>query len=248
MLQGGALGFKAGRLNDWVAVLGDSSARISEEARAPVPNRVLKPAVMLAAMLFAAGPARAAEPADVYLQIVNPPVAYSGRITLSNGKVSIDGQVNHRPGATRTHMGRTIVIHEYARSKWLQFLPGSKQYIELSSRGYAKAPYLPPGLKRADLRVQTVGAETVAGEKTRKLKLTFPTGELTLWQTLDGIVIKSTGTATVHKRKHTVTMVMTKLKRGPQDPALFVPPPDAEPLGGPPKKKTGPRKKAAPKK
>jgi len=215
-----------------------------------VPNPFPKTAsFVLAAMLLAGGgPARAAEPADIYLQIVNPPVAYSGRITLSNGKVSVDGTINHRPGATRTHMGRTVIIHEYERARWLQFLPGGKQYIELSTRGQAKAPYLPPRLKRRDLRVQTVGIETVAGEKTRKLRLTIPKGELMLWQTLDGIVIKMEGTATVHRRKQTVTMVMTKLKRGPQDAALFVPPPGSEPLGAPPKKKTGPRKKAAPKK
>jgi hypothetical protein len=215
-----------------------------------VPNQLLKSVLfVLAAVLLAGGaPARAAEPADIYLQIVNPPVAYSGRITLSNGKVSIDGTINHRPGATRTHMGRTVVIHEYKRARWLQFLPGGKQYIELSSRGQAKAPYLPPGVRRRDLRVQSVGTETVAGEKTRKVKLTFRNGQMLLWQTLDGIVVKMDGWAILAKRKQTVTMVMTRLKRGPQDPALFVPPPGSEPLGGPPKKKMGPRKKAAPKK
>jgi hypothetical protein len=214
-----------------------------------VPNRFLKTAfLVLAVALFAGGaPVRAAGTDDPYLQIVNPNVAYSAGITLSNGKVSIKGTVHHRPGATRTHLGRTVFIDEFERGRWLQFLPGGKQYIELSSRGRARAPYLPPRVRRRDLRIATVGAETVAGEKTRKLKLTFPNGEMLLWQTLDGIVIKMNGWATVAKRKQTVTMVMTKLKRGPQDPALFLPPPGSEPLGRP-GKKSGPRKKAPPEK
>ncbi|HUT47942.1 MAG TPA: hypothetical protein VM325_01270 [Alphaproteobacteria bacterium] len=196
----------------------------------------------LAAVCIAAGSAWAAEPSDAYLRIVDAKVAYAAEIVMSNGKVSIEGRIAHRPGVTRTHLGRTVVIHDHKRKQLLQFVPGQKHYLQLPALGQARAVYLPPGLKRAELRAETLGSETVAGEKTQKIKLRFPTGVLTVWQTTDGIVVKMEGSATVHKRKQTVTMALKNLKRGPQDPALFLSPPGSTPLNAA-LSKTAPKKK-----
>jgi hypothetical protein len=207
-----------------------------------VPNPFRKSApYVLAAALVAGGPARAAETRDVYLQIVDATASYSGHILMSNGKVSVEGDMAHRPGATRTHLGRTVVIHNHRRDEWLQFVPNQNQYVRISAKGQALAVYLPPGLKRRDLRAETVGHEVVDGESTNKIKLSFPTGVLMLWQTPDGIVVKMEGTATVYKRQQTVTMKLTKLKRGAQDPALFVPPPGSTLLNAPLPKKAAPK-------
>jgi len=203
-------------------------------------------ALALAAVFMAAGPAWAAEQTDTYLRIVDAKVAYAAEIVMANGKLRIAGSMAHRPGVTRTHLGRTVVIHDFRREQWQQFVPGQKHYLQLSAQGQARAIFLPPGLKRAELRAETLGSETVAGEKTQKIKLSFPTGVLTVWQTADGIVVKMEGTATVHKRRQTVTMALKNLKRGPQDPALFLPPPGSKPLNAPvPRKtpKTAPKKK-----
>lgn len=216
-----------------------------------MPSQLIRSAAFaLAALLVAGGAARAADRADAYRTIVDAKVAYSGQIRMSNGKVSIEGSIAHRPGATRTHLGRTVIIHDYAREEWVQFLPQRKQYLRHSSKGRAIAIFLPPGVKRSDLRAQTVGRETVGGEKTAKIKLTFPTGEMTVWQTPDGIVVKMEGTATVAKRTQSVTMTLTELKRGPQDPALFAPPPGSTQLNAPAPKtgRSKPAPKAAPKK
>jgi hypothetical protein len=205
----------------------------------------------LAATLIASGPAPAAQAAnqgDVYASIVDAKAAYSADLVLSSSKKSYQGRIVHRPGATRTELGGTITIHDHKTEKWTRVLPNHKHYLILSARGQAWAIYMPPGLKRSDLRVQTVGSETVAGEKTHKLKVSFPTGVLTLWQTGDGIVVKMNGTVTVRKQKRTVTFVLKNLKRGAQDPALFLPPPGSEPLNGPGRKNTGPRKSRTSKK
>jgi len=221
----------------------------------PVPTPRRKTVILVLAAIPLAGaaawPVRAAEPADVYLRIVDAKVAYAARIKLSNGQVSIEGTVAHRPGVTRTHLGRTVILHDYRRQRWQQFLPGQKHYLEFSAVGQARAVYLPPGLKRADLRAEAVGQQTVGGEKTTKIKLSFPTGEVTVWQTPDGIVMKMEGTATVHKRQQTVTMQLTGLKRGAQDPALFLPPPGSKPLNATVPKPSAPKsapKKSAPRK
>jgi hypothetical protein len=202
-------------------------------------------ALALALALAAAGPAQTAEPAktaDTYLSIVDAEVAYAADFVMANKKTRIKGRIVHRPGVTRTEFGRTVIVHDLKQERWVQFLPGQKQYLSLSSRGQAKAVYLPPGVKRAELRAERLGSETVAGEKTQKIKLSFPNGVLTVWQTMDGIVVKMEGTATVHKRTQTVTMAMQNLKRGPQDPALFLPPPGSTQLNAPVPKKA-PKKK-----
>jgi len=155
--------------------------------------------------------------------------------------VSVEGDTAHRPGATWTRLGRTAVIHDHKAEEWLQFVPGDTQYLRLSAKGEALAVYLPPGLKRHHLRAETVGTDTVDGEKTNKIRLTFPNGELMLWQTPDGIVVKMEGTATVANRKQTVSMKLAKLKRGPQDPARFRPPPGAQQINGPPPQKAAPQ-------
>ena len=205
-----------------------------------MPFTQLKPAAMfvLAAVLVMAGPANAAEPVDTYARIVDAKVAYAADIVMANGKTSFTGRIVHRPGVTRTELGRTVIIHDLRSDRWLRFLSGQKHYLTLSARGQAKAVYLPPGLKRADLRAETLGSDTVAGEKTQKIKLSFPSGTVTVWQTTDGIVVKMEGTATVRKRKQTVTMAMKNLKRGPQDPALFSPPPGSTSLNAAVPKKT----------
>jgi hypothetical protein len=195
-------------------------------------------ALALAAMLVAAGPVKAAAPADVYSRIVDAKVAYAADVVMSNGRVTVKGRIMHTPGATRTQLGRMVTVLDLKRERMFQFLPGQSRYLELPTRGDAKAVYLPPGLMRGQLRSEALGEETVGGERVRKIKLSFPTGALTLWQTRDGIVVKMVGAAKVHGRNQDVTMALKNLKRGPQDPALFAPPKGAKRLNAPlPKKK-----------
>jgi len=186
-------------------------------------------------LMPATGPAAAKD--DAYASIVNAKVPYAADIVMSNGKVTVKGRVNHRPGSTRTELilgkSRTISILDLKSSKMLIYRSGQKRYRELPMAGQALAAYMPPGVARKDLRVQAAGDEMVGGEATRKLKVSYPSGAMTLWQTKDGIVVKMDGHATMRGRKSEVTMELKNIKRGPQDAALFVPPPGSLPMGAP---------------
>jgi hypothetical protein len=172
----------------------------------------------LAVGLVASGPVRAAIVGDAS-------VAYSAtRIVTVNGKV-YQGKVFHTPGRQR----HDVDINGIPASFILDVTRGTGAIVLPALNSYVDFP-LPPLLNEFDrhrLDRKAVGDERVAGLRATKYRLDYTVSDGTraegfIWLTRDNILLRLSGRILrPHHKPMIVSMNLSNLRLGPQDPKLF---------------------------
>jgi len=186
------------------------------------PCRSAWAALAVAAILLA-GPVLAED--ALLSRLVDPQVAYAADLTMTSGEVRISGRIHHRPGQTRSEFDsrgqRTVTIIDRTRKRVWIVMASSRQYMEMPLRGDVVSAFLPPNVTREQVKLTSLGKETVGGVSTGKIRVEHPMGRSVMWVTEDGIMVKMDGVSTAGGRQTKVTMRLRNVKRGPQDAALF---------------------------
>lgn len=178
---------------------------------------------LVAAAVLLAGPARAQN--ELLSRLVNPKVAYAADLTMTSGDTKIAGRIHHRPGLTRSEFDtqgqRTVTIINRARKRVWIVMASARQYMEMPLTGDLASAFLPPNATREQVKLTSLGKETVGGETTDKIRVEHPTGRAVMWVTGDGIMVRMDGVSTAGGRETKVTVRLRNVKRGPQDAGLF---------------------------
>jgi hypothetical protein len=177
-------------------------------------------AFLLAALVFFGGAARAAT-------LPPPTDSYAADVSLDVGPSHYAGTVRHDRGrelrTLDTKYGRqTFLVRPDRGRAWsLQAGFGVALEVELN------APELGIDLGRL-YRIEATprGRETISGLAVTRYRLA---GEVVknsrfegdVWSTDSGILVKVDGTATDAGHPQPVRMLLSNIKRGPQDPSLF---------------------------
>lgn len=176
-------------------------------------------------------------------QLPTPAAQYQARQVLTVNGAVLEATIHHDRGKERRESrvdGLTnLLIIRPDQPKAIVIQPESKMAMEIDAAD-PEVGVVPTAL--ATLNATREGTETIAGEKVVKYRVqdTFPAGggfDGRVWASADGIYVRIEGTATDGGEPIDVSMKLTEIKRGPQDAALFTPPPGLrmmtmEPLEG----------------
>lgn len=152
--------------------------------------------------------------------------SFSGQRTMTvEGGPTISGAYYHTPKVQRwdmTAQGRmTRIITRRDERKTYMVMPAQRMYMVVDVSKMPLAGERPKGL----VRVSRVGTETVNGERTVKYRLVTnnETGSFDghIWVAEGNIHMKMAGTVKSPRKVSKMTVELTKLKRGGQDPKLF---------------------------
>jgi len=175
-------------------------------------NLVLASALLLPAMSVAAPPPE-------------PKVEYSADSTMeAEGGMTMKSRVYHAPGKQRMEMGgadgQVTISRKDKKVTWM--LMGD-MYMEMPM-DQSEDPH------DMDTQMTTVGEETVNGVKTTKSKVIATKKDGSkfggfFWTTKDGITVKMDLLSKEGNRKDRISLNLTNLKIGKQDPKLFEVPP-----------------------
>jgi hypothetical protein len=189
--------------------------------------RLLVVAIALAAGLWSAAPAGAANVLDLKTE-------YSAASSIQTPKGVQRGRVWRTPTALRHEMtdesrGNTVIARLDRKVAWL-LVPEQKLAIELGLENFGLPTELLTG---AGVKQTPVGQETIAGMRTTKVHVERPAGqngngrfEGDVWTTAEGIIMKVVGAGENQGRPGTVNMSFSDVKVARQDPALFELPAD----------------------
>ncbi len=161
-------------------------------------------------------------------KIPEPKVDYSADSVMEMESHTMKSRVYYSPGKQRHEMGggdglATII----RRDKQVVWTLMGDMYMEIPI-----AESDANELENMDVEQTVVGEETLNGIKTTKSKVigTMPSGKKFggfFWTTKEGITVKMDLLMKEGDKKDRVTMELTNLKIGKQDPTLFEPPPGA---------------------
>jgi hypothetical protein len=150
--------------------------------------------LMLVAVLAAWALPAVAEPA---LDLLDAPVPYSARFTVSSDKGVYQGQVWHAPGRERRDFetaggGQALLLLRGDDAAYLM-KPSSRWYIGFNMHAAAT---LAGGLDALEVERKKVKDETVGGIRATRYKVTAAGGRFDgdAWFTKDGIMVKAVGT------------------------------------------------------
>lgn len=187
-----------------------------------VPRRSVWPALAITALTLT-GTAQAED--ALLSRLIDPKASYAADLTMTSGQVRITGRIYHTPGRTRAEFNtqgqRTVSIIDRPQRRVWMVMAASRQYMEIPLKGDVASAFLPPNVTRQQIKLTTLGNETVDGEPMDKVRVEHPMGRSVMWITGDGIVVKMDGISNMGGRETKVTMQLRNLKRGPQDAKLF---------------------------
>lgn len=171
--------------------------------------------------------ARSALAAELALDILDPPAAYSANFTVSSSQGTYNGKVWHMQGLERREVatsggGQGVLINRGDDAATLLGLSG-KWYVSLSLRAAAGVA---GGLDAWKVQRSKLREETVAGQRvTRwKTKADGPRGGFSgdIWTNRDGIVVKAVGTMnSADSDDSPVEMLLSDIKVGAVDRRVF---------------------------
>jgi hypothetical protein len=184
----------------------------------------MKRCLFLLALLFAvaiAGPAHAQMLGDTKVGFsADRSVVFNGR--TFNGRIyAIPGRQRHEQDIE----GIPQIILLKSDGKGMLVVPAMRSYVEFTL-GRAFAELSDPSLTKTP-----VGQETVNGVPTTKYRVDHAARDGTrvdgyFWRSAEGVVMKLDGSYTPRNGKPSpIRMQLSNLQIGPQDPALFDPPP-----------------------
>jgi hypothetical protein len=176
-------------------------------------------AVLLASVVLGAASANAAIVGDAS-------VPYSATRTVTVDGHSYIDKVFHVPGKEREDVDIGGIpmdfILDLDRNRAAVVLPALVSYLEFP---------LPPLLSQLDRRRlggNAVGEERIDGVRATKYRLDYTAsdgtrGEGLIWLSRDNILLRIDGKVTrPHHRPMRISMLLSNLKRGPQDRSLFM--------------------------
>ncbi|HKU14260.1 MAG TPA: DUF4412 domain-containing protein [Steroidobacteraceae bacterium] len=177
-------------------------------------------AVMCAAVL--AGPTQAAD-------LPVPTVEYSADRVVESEAGTFSGKVyftkdKERMETSMQGMQSIMILRRDQQIGWM-LMPAQRMYQKLDLRRAQQQA----GSQPADqMSIDEVGAETVEGHATTKYKMLLKDGSGGgfIWITQDGVPVKMDFLGKSGRDKTRMTMTLTNLTIGAQDPALFEVPAD----------------------
>lgn len=183
--------------------------------------------VALLLILLAAGIAEAAPAAAAMLGDARVPFRAERTVTI-NGRI-YTGPLFHIPGHERHEQElwgtkEVFILDAKTAQGWL-LVPSFKTYVEFAF------PPVMAELDSPDLMRRPVGQETINGVRTTKYRVDHTAEDGTraegyAWVSRDGVLMKLAGTVTRRGGKPLrITMELSHLQEGPQDPSLFELPP-----------------------
>lgn len=160
-----------------------------------------------------------------------PKAQYQARQSLTINGAVLESAIHHDRGKERRESRvdglSNLLIIRPDQQKAIVIQPESKMAMQIDVTD-PEVGVVPTAL--AGLDAKPLGPETVAGEKVIKYKVqdSFPQGggfDGLVWSTPDGIYVRIEGTVTDAVGPIDMSMRLSDIKRGPQDAALFTPPP-----------------------
>ena len=158
-----------------------------------------------------------------------PTVSYSADRTIETEGGTITGKVYAARGMERqetTMSGMTtVMILRHDKQLGYMLMPAQHMYQQLDFMQAQKQS----GSQPADqVDITEVGTETIEGQSTTKYKMLMKDGSAGgfIWITSDGIAIKMDMLSKNGREKSRVTLTLTNVKIGAQEPQLFEVPAD----------------------
>jgi hypothetical protein len=154
-----------------------------------------------------------------------PTVEYSADKTTESDAGTFTGKVNVAKDKERAEMQMqgmsSVTINRRDKQVSWMLMPAQKMYME-NALGQARQQG-PPSGPPDDVTISEVGKETLDGVETTKYKLLMKDGGAGgfMWFTKDGITMKMDLLQKEGGKKTRMTMTLSNLKIGPQDPAVF---------------------------
>lgn len=177
--------------------------------------------VVLCAAAFAAGVHADTLPA--------PTVEYSADRIVESEAGTFDGKVYYAKDKERLEtnmqgMQSVMILRRDEQLGWM-LMPAQRMYQKLD---LARAQQQSGSQSADTVTIEQVGAETVEGHEATKYKMLMKDGSGGgfIWITQDGIPVKMDFLGKNGREKTRMTVTLTNLTIGAQDPALFEPPAD----------------------
>jgi outer membrane lipoprotein-sorting protein len=168
--------------------------------------------------LYALGGAAAEGP------LPSPTVEYSADRTMESDAGTFTGKVHFTKDKERAEMQMqgmsSVTIQRRDKQLSWMLMPAQRMYMERSIReARQQMRDGPPD----NVTISEVGKETVGGVETTKYKLLMRDGSAGgfMWFTREGIAMKMDLLQKQGGEKTRMTITLSNLKIGPQDPALF---------------------------
>lgn len=189
----------------------------------------MRPSPLLLVMLLVLpGPLAAADWPE-------PKAAYSALRTMTGAGFQMTGRVHHDHGKerfeTKQQGNDMVMIRRPDIEKLYMVMPAMNMAMEMA---LTKGAMMPSADDYRGPEPQVVGRETLDGEETTRFRSETQQAQGTyvvdVWVTDDGIALRMEGTGP----QGDFRMVLSELRRGPQDPALFEPPPGVQVMPGNP--------------
>lgn len=168
-------------------------------------------------------------------QLPMPTVAYSAERTMVTEAGTFTGKVHSSFGLERAEMtaggmSSVMILRPDRQLAWM-LMPTQRMYQEMD---FAKAQRQSGAGPAADVTITEAGTDVVDGQATTKYKLVTKDGSAGgfMWFTADGIAIKTDLLSKEDGRASRMTVTLSNLMVGEQDPALFEPPADYTAMPG----------------
>ena len=158
-----------------------------------------------------------------------PTVEYSADRVIESEAGTFNGKVYAAKGKERMemHMGdmKTVMILRRDKQLGWSLIPMQKMYQEID---FAKAAQQSGAAPDDQVEITVVGTETIEGFETTKYKMLLEGGSAGgfIWITQEGIPVKMDMLSKSGRKKSRITMTLTNLTIGAQDPQLFELPAD----------------------
>lgn len=158
-----------------------------------------------------------------------PTVSYSADRTIETEAGTMTGRVYATRGMERnetTMSGMTtVMILRHDKQLGYMLMPAQHMYQQLD---FAQAQKQSGAQAANQVDITEVGSETIEGQSTTKYKMLMKDGSGGgfMWITHDGIAIKMDLLSKNGREKTRMTLTLTNLKIGAQDPQLFEVPAD----------------------
>lgn len=158
-----------------------------------------------------------------------PTVEYSADRVVVSEAGTFDGKVyftkdKERLETTMQGMQSVMILRRDQQLGWM-LMPAQRMYQKLD---LARAQQQSGSQSADTVTIEQVGAESVEGHDATKYKMLMKDGSGGgfIWITQDGIPVKMDFLARNGRDKTRMTVTLTNLTIGAQDPALFEPPAD----------------------
>ncbi len=153
-----------------------------------------------------------------------PTVEYSADRLVETASGSFTGKVYATRDKQRaeTNMGsmQSVMILRQDKKVGYMLMPAQHMYRQMDLSNAQKQSGTQP---QDQVEITEVGSDTIAGQSTTQYKMIMKDGTAGgfIWVTKDGIPVKMDAVSRDGKEKTRMTMTLTNLKIGPQDPSLF---------------------------